>query len=153
LAKASGWDVTLAVGGRQQIGQFNSSADVSELGAFGEASVTYNFGRHSANSHLDKSIPAYLEWKQNQFDDVARQALILQKQLEDTVTVLQQQLQTLLADGSDIDNSLKSLQDLDTSNALAFKNQLLADQVVLGVDIGDMRYRLDRLQSYLRDNF
>jgi hypothetical protein len=153
LAKTSGWDVKLAVGGRQQIGQFNSTADVSELGAFGEASVTYNFGRRSANSHFDKSVPAYLDWKQNQFDDVARQALILQKQLEDTVTVLQQQLKTLLADGSDIDKSLKSLEDLDTSNALAFKNQLLADQVVLGVDIGDMEFRLDRLQSYLRDNF
>ena len=153
LAKESGWDLLLAGGGRHQLAQFNSTTNVSEFGAFGEISLTYNFGRHSANNHLDRSASEYLDSKNAQFDDVARQSAVLKKQIVDTLSFLRPQLTTLLEHDSDIEKSLRSIEGLDTSNALAFKNQLLADQIVLRVDIGDIQFRLDWLQSYLHDNF
>jgi hypothetical protein len=153
LAAENGWDLVLSGGGRRQLSQFNSTANVSDLGAFGEASLTYNFARHSANQHLDRSASAYLDLKNNQFDDVARQSAVLKKQIEDTLSFLRPQLSALLDHDSDIEKSLGSIEGLGTSNSQAFKNQLLADQVVLRVDIGDIQFRLDWLGSYLHDNF
>jgi hypothetical protein len=153
LAKESGWDLVVAGGGRHQLAQFNSPTNVSEFGAFGEVSLTYNLGRHSANQHLDRAASEYVDSKNNQFDDVARQSAALKKQIVDTISFLRPQLATLLEHDSDIEKLLRSIEELDTSSALAFKNQLLADQIVLRIDIGDIQFRLDRLQSYLHDNF
>jgi hypothetical protein len=153
LAKESGWDLTLAGGGRRQIGDFNSTNTVSQLGAFGDVTLTYNFGRHSANEHLNKSAAARMDFKANQFDDVAVQAAVLKKQVEDTVTFLRPQLKALLDHDADIDKLLRSVEGLDTTSAQTFKFQLFADQIVLRVDIGDLQFRLDWLESYLRDNF
>jgi hypothetical protein len=153
LARESGWDLKLTGGGRRQLGQSNSADTSSRLGTFGEATLTYNFGRHSANEHLNRSSAGYLDLKANQFDDVAQQAVVLKKQIEDTVTFMRPQLSALVEHNSDIDKSLRSIEGLDTSNSLTFKNQLLADQIVLRVDIGDIQFRLDWLESYLRDNF
>jgi hypothetical protein len=153
LASESGWDLRLAGGGRRQLGQANTGLTSSRLGAFGEATLTYNFGRHSANDHLARSSAGYLDLKANQFDDVAQQAVVLQKQIEDTITFIRPQLSALIEHNSDIEKSLKSIEGLDTANSMTFKNQLLADQIVLRVDMGDIQFRLDWLESYLRDNF
>jgi hypothetical protein len=153
LAKQSGWDVVLVGGGRRQIGQFNSSTNISELGAFGEVSLTYNFGRHSANRHWDESTSGYLDFKKSQRDDVASRATILRTQMQDTISLLRPQLAALLEHDSEIEKSLLSIEGLDTTNARTFKNQLLADQVVLRVDIGDIQFRLNWLQAYLQTNF
>jgi hypothetical protein len=45
------------------------------------------------------------------------------------------------------------LEGVDTSNALAFRSQLMADQVVLGVEIGDIKFRMNQAQNYLNINF
>jgi len=153
LASESGWDLTLSGGGRRQLAEFNSPTTVSEFGGFGEVSLTYNFGRHSANAHLDRSASGYLDFKNNQFDDVARQSAVLKGQIVDTLSFLRPQLTALLEHDSDIEKSLRNIEGLDTSGALAFKNQLLADQIVLRVDLGDIQFRLDWLESYLHDNF
>jgi hypothetical protein len=135
------------------LGDSNSGLTSSRLGAFGEATLTYNFGRHSAKDHLARSSAGYLDLKANQFDDVAQQAVVLQKQIEDTITFIRPQLSALIEHNSDIEKSLKSIEGLDTANSMTFKNQLLADQIVLRVDMGDIQFRLDWLESYLRDNF
>jgi hypothetical protein len=153
LASESGWDLTVSGGGRRQLAEFNSTTTVSEFGGFGEVSLTYNFGRHSANAHLDRSASAYLDFKNNQFEDVARQSAVLKGQIADTLSFLRPQLMALLEHDSDIEKSLRNIEGLDTSSALAFKNQLLADQIVLRVDLGDIQFRLDWLESYLHDNF
>jgi len=153
LAAENGWDLVLSGGGRRQLAQFSSPTTVSEFGGFGEASLTYNFGRHSANHHLDQSASAYLDLKNHQYDDVARQSAVLKKQVEDTLSFLRPQLSALLEHDSDIAKSLQGIEGLGTSNSQAFKNQLLADRIVLRVDIGDIQFRLDWLESYLRDNF
>jgi hypothetical protein len=153
LARESGWDLTVAGGGRRQLGDFNAATTVSQLGAFGEVALTYNFGRHSANEHLNRSAASHLDLKANQFDDVALQAAVLNKQVEDTITFLGPQLEALLNHDSDIDTLLRTVDGVDTSGAHAFKNQLLADQIVLRVDIGDLQFRLNWLESFLHDNF
>lgn len=153
LAKESGWDLSFTGGGRHQLGQFKSASTVSDFGGFGEASLTYNFGRRSANAHLDNSVSGYLDWKNSQFDDIARQSAVLKKQIEDTLSLLQPQLAALLEHDAEIEASLRSIEGLDTSNALTFKNQLLADQIVLRVDIGDVQFRLAWLESYRQANF
>jgi hypothetical protein len=153
LAQESGWDLTMSGGGRRQLAQFNSTSTVSEFGGYGEVSLTYNFGRHSANQRLDRSAAAYLDFKKSQFDDVARQSEVLKKQITDTLLFLHPQLTALLEHDSDIEKSLASIRGLDTDSSQAFKNQLLADQIILKVDIGDIQFRTDWLESYLHDNF
>jgi hypothetical protein len=153
LASESGWDLTVSGGGRRQLTEFNSTTTVSQFGGFGEVSLTYNFGRHSANTHLDRSASAYLEFKNDQFEDVVRQSAVLKGQIVETLSFLRPQLTALLEHDSDIEKSLRNIEGLDTSSALAFKNQLLADQIVLRVDLGDIQFRLDWLESYLHDNF
>ena len=153
LTAANGWDLVITGGGRRQIGQFNSNPTISEFGGFGEASLTYNFGRHAANQHLDRSTAAYMELKNNQYEDVSRQSTILKKQIEDTLSFLRPQLSALLERDTDIENSLQSIEGLATNNSQAFKHQLIADRIVLRVDIGDIQYRQNWLESYLRDNF
>jgi hypothetical protein len=153
LASETGWDLTLSVGGRRQLADFDSTTTVSEFGGFGEVSLTYNFGRHSAITHLRRSASGYLDFKNNQFDDVARQAVVLKGQIDETLALLRPQLTALLEHDSEIEKSLRNIEGLDTSGALAFKNQLLADQIVLRVDLGDIQFRLDWLESYLHDNF
>jgi hypothetical protein len=153
LTGESGWDLTVAGGGRRQLAEFNSTTTVSEFGGFGEVSLTYNFGRHSANAHLDRAASGYLDFKNNQFEDVARQSAVLKGQIADTLSFLRPQLAALLEHDSDIQKSLHNIEGLDTSSALSFKNQLLADQIVLRVDLGDIQFRLDWLESYLHDNF
>jgi|SRR5271165_1194448 len=153
LAKESGWDLAFAGGGRRQLADFNSTANVSETGGFGEVTLTYNFGRHAANNRLDRSVAAYLDFKNNQIDDVARQSTVLKEQIEDTLALLRPQLEALHAHDSDIEKSLRSIEGLDTSSALAFRYQLLADQIVLRVDIGDIQFRVDWMESYLHNNF
>jgi hypothetical protein len=150
LASESGWDLTVAGGGRRQLAEFNSTSTVSEFGGFGEVSLTYSFGRHSANTHLNRSASAYLDFKNSQFEDVARQSAVLKGQISDTLSFLRPQLTALLEHDSDIEKSLRNIDGLETSTALAFKNQLLADQIVLRVDLGDIQFRLDWLESYLR---
>jgi hypothetical protein len=153
LTKEGGWDLVLSGGGRQQLAQFSSTTTVSEFGGFGEVSLTYNFARHSANHHLDLSASAYLDFKNSQLDDVAQQSAVLKKQVTETLSFLRPQLTALLEHDSEIEKSLASIQGLDTNNALAFKNQLLSDQIVLRVDIGDIQFRLEWMESYLHDNF
>ncbi|MEY2413792.1 MAG: hypothetical protein QOD84_2398 [Acidobacteriaceae bacterium] len=140
-------------GGRRQLAQFNSTNTVSDFGGFGEISLTYNLGRHSANQHLDRSTAAYLNIKNSQFGDVAHESAILKKQMTDTVSFLRPQITALLKRDSDIEKSLDSIDRIDTSNALAFKNQLLGDRILLDVDIGNIRFRLDWLEFYVHHNF
>jgi hypothetical protein len=153
LEKESGWDLAIAAGARRQLSQFNSTANVSEFGGFGEATLTYNFGRHSANNHSDRAAAAYLDFKKNETGDVSRQSAVLKKQIEDTLSFLHPQLTALLEHDSDIKTALKSTEGLSTNNSMTFRSQLLADEIVLRVDIGDIQFRIEWLESYLRDNF
>ena len=148
LQKQSTWDVQLTVGAYHQI--LNPS---SQIAPYGEAGVTWNLGSHSIHKHLDQSASAYTDWKEKQYDDVAHQSQILEQQIDETIKIDESQLKTLKAHDGEIATTLTSLEGVDTSAALTFKNQLLADRIVLAVDINDLAFRLNVLRQYLIDNF
>jgi hypothetical protein len=151
LEKQNGWDIQVGGGVRKTI--YPGSSIHNSFGGFGEFSLTYNLGRKAANSHIEKSTDAYIDWKRDQFDDVVRQAAILKEQVEETITINAGQLKVLQAHNAEIQKDLDSLVGAETNTALTFRDQLLADQVVLRVDIGDVEFRLARLKQYLADNF
>lgn len=149
LAEQDSWDFDISVGGHKEIG----SSNLGKSGAYGGFSFTYNLGRRAAAQHYDKSANAYVHWKETQFDDVAAQAIILKQQMAETIKIQGQQLIILRNHDADITAQLHDLEGIDTDVALAFRNQLLADQAILQVDLSDVGYRIQRLQEYIAANF
>lgn len=152
LAKQSGWDVQLTAGVHRQI-YTGDSLHKNSAGGFGEFTLSYSFGKKAADAHLDRSVASYMNWKTQQFNDVARQTVILKKQIEETIQIQSDQLRALLAHNAEIQDTLDSIKDVDTSTALTFRNQIIADQIILEVEIADVQFRLSRLNQYLADNF
>lgn len=151
LEKQSVWDLKLEGGEHRQISQVATGQSAG--GLYGEFSLTYNLGHHAVSKHFDKSVGAYTQWKATQFDDVTEQARILKQQIHDTIKIQQDQLDILVAHDGQIDGDLKSIEGVDSAAALTFKTQLLADKIVLGVDIQDVRFRIQTLNTYLQENF
>ena len=151
LEKQSSWDIKLSGGTHRQIS--SNTSGVSPFGAYGEFNLTYNLGRRAINRHIDQSEAAYVGWKQTQFDDVVNQAAILSHQITDTMEIEKTQLVILHAHDKEIEANLRSLEGVDTSNAIAFRNQLIADQMVLRVEIGDVEFRMSKLQEFFDANF
>lgn len=151
LEKQSSWDIRLEGGEHKQISQVPQGQ--SSGGLFGEFALTYNFGSHAANKHFDKSVGAYTQWKTTQFDDVTEQARILKQQVMNTITIQQQQLDVLTSHNGQINDNLKSIEGVDSAAALTFKTQLVADQIVLNVDIQDVQFRIDLLKKFLEANY
>jgi hypothetical protein len=120
---------------------------------YGTFTLSYNLARKAADRHLDKSVAAYAAWKTTQVDDVAHQSLLLKEQIEVTIDTQQGQLLGLLAHAEQTAKDIKALDGVETSNALAFRNTLRADQIVLNVEIEDLKFRLDKQQRFIADNF
>lgn len=152
LAKESTWDIKVSGGAHYQISTPNQT-NANPTGAYGEFSITYNFGKHAIDSHLDRAETAYSKWKINQFDNVFTESRVLEEQIRDTIEIQSKQLEILRAHEIQIDQNLDLLTNVDTSTSLAFKNQLLADKITLGVDIQDVQFRIAALQKYLEENF
>jgi len=151
LEKQSGWDIKLNGGAHRQISSV--ARGVSSFGAYGEFNLSYNLGRRAITRHIDQSEAAYVNWKQTQFDDVVNQAAILKHQITDTLEIERTELVILHKHDKEIEANLRSLESVDTSNAIAFRNQLIADQMVLRVEIGDVEFRMSKLQEFLDANF
>jgi hypothetical protein len=153
LTQQNTWDVQLGGGIRRRLPSTQVDVFHSSWGAYGFFNLTYNLGRKAVSNHLDNSVSAYNEWKQTQFDDVATQATVLEKQIEDTIKIQAGQLSTMETHGKEIDQSLKALEGVDTNTAIGFRNTLLADQLMLQIDVRDIQYRIARLEQYLTENF
>jgi len=120
---------------------------------YGAVSVNYNLASHSINKHLDRAVEAYDSWKKVQEGDVVRSSEVLHQQLLDIVAVQDGKLRSLQEESAQIDNHLRAVGDPDTSAAFDFHNQLTAAQLLLHVETGDARFRLDRLREYLAKNY
>jgi len=151
LEKQNSWDIKLAGGARRQVS--SNASTISPFGAYGELNVQYSFGRRAANRHLDESQTAYADWKKNQFEDVVQQAALLEKQIAETIKTREGELKSLVEHNEQVQKELNSLQNVETSTALTYRDQLIADQLVLQVDIKDLQFRLTQLYQYLKDNF
>jgi hypothetical protein len=151
LQKQSSWDIKLAGGARRQISP--NASTITPFGAYGELNIQYNFGQRAVDRHLDASQTAYSDWKKSQSEDVVQQAALLEKQIVETIRTREGQLKSLLEHDGQVQKELNSLENVETSTALTYRDQLLADQLVLQVDIKDLQFRLSQLYQYLKDNF
>lgn len=152
IQKESTWDIQLGVGVHRQL-PGSVYATKTWGGAYGEFTIVYNFGRRAIDRHLDTAGSAYADWKSAQFSDVVMQASFLKKQIEETLLLQTEQIHTMLEHASNLSDQIKSIEGVETNNAIAFRNNLLADQILLAVNIGDAQFRIDRLRQYLTDNF
>lgn len=153
LLKQSSWDIQLSTGFRRSLSTDLTTVGVRPAGAFGAFNISYSFGRGAIGRHLDKAVDSYNQWKNTQFDDVAAQAALLHKQIEDTITSETDLLTVLKAHEAEIETNLRVLDSVDTNKAVEFRNNLLANRLVLQVDIDDVTFRLSQLQQYITDNF
>jgi hypothetical protein len=152
LQKQNTWDVALSVGMHQQIGA-NATPGVDTTGPYGSVNVTYNLGASSINRHLDKSVSKYDKWQESEFDEVTHQSSILKVQFEQIIEIQKSQLGSLKTQSAEIDRNLKALEGTDTDAAMAFRNQLSADQIVLRVDMDDATFRIQKLRELVAVNF
>jgi len=152
MQKQNTWDIELSGGVHQQLGA-NTTPGVETMGPYESVNLTYNLGASSINKHLDKSVSKYDKWQQSEFDDVTHQASILKVQFEQIIDIQRSQLDSLNAQSADTDRNLKALEGVDTDAAMAFRNQLSADQIVLKVDIDDATFRIQKLTELLAVNF
>lgn len=152
VQRQSDWDVTVDAGFHLQIGDTNVPT-ASPNGPYATVSLSYNLAGRAINRNLRNSLDSYGHWQDSEFDDVAHQAELLRLQIVETINIQDNQLAELKKQAESVDEQLKSLEGLDTEAAMAFRNQLTADRIILDVNIGDATFRADALRRYLRNNF
>jgi hypothetical protein len=148
LARQNNWDVALSVGAHQQVNPL-----VGNQGAYGEVTVSYNLASHAINKHLDQAASAYDDWKKVQEGDVTRNAENLKQQVMSGLSVQDGRLKALQEEQKQIESNLQLLGRAETSAAMDFFNQLSTAQLLLGIEIGDASFRLERLKEFLGRNF
>lgn len=149
LERQNNWDLALSVGAHHQVRPLSQE----KVAAYGEISFSYNLADWAIGRHLREATESYGRWKAVQAGDVAYAAEILRSQIAQTIAIQEGQLALLRDQDKEIDRDLEHLDGINTNAAVGFRNQLIADQLVLRVDLGDMVFRLDKLHAFLRDNF
>jgi len=115
--------------------------------------MSYNLAHPSIGRHLEKATEAYDRWKHVQQDDVANAAEMLRRQVAEMIEVQQAQIDILSTEDERLDQESARLSGIESNAAIGYRSQLTADQIVLRVDLGDIRFRLDTLRAFLRENF
>jgi hypothetical protein len=148
LNRQNNWDVALSVGVHQQVNPIAYGAQ-----PYGAVSINYNLASHAINTHLDRTVDAYREWKKVQEGDIVRNVEVLHQQLLDNVAAQESRLKSLQAESREIDKNMQFVANPDTSAALDFRNQLTSAQLLLQIETGDASFRIDRLRGYLAKNY
>ena len=149
LDRQNDWDASFTSGAHHQLTPWSQG----NLGAYGMFTLSYNFAHPSIGRHLDRSTDAYQRWKSLQQDDIANAAKLLRKQIGEMIEVQQGQLEILGAEDRRLDEELSRLADLETNAATSYRSQLTADEILLRVDLGDIRFRLGTLREFVTHNF
>ena len=148
LSRQNNWDVALSVGVHQQVNPVAQGAQ-----PYGAVSLNYNFASRAIDKHLDHAVEAHAKWKQAQEGDVVRNMEVLRQQLVESISVQEAKLKSLQEEGENIDENLQLVATPDTSAAFDFHNQLTAAQLLLEIETGDARFRIERLREYLAKNY
>jgi hypothetical protein len=148
LTRQNNWDVALSVGVHQQVNPVAYGPQ-----PYGAVSVNYNLSSHWINKHLDRTLDSYNDWKKVQEGEVVRNSEVLKQQLVDGIAVQEAKLKSLQEESEGIAKNLRFIGQPDTSAALDFFNQLTAAQLLLQIETGDARFRLDRWHEYLAKNY
>ena len=69
------------------------------------------------------------------------------------MSVQEAKLQSLQEESGQIDRNLQLIGNADTSATFDFHNQLTAAQLLLEIETGDARFRIERLREYLAKNY
>jgi hypothetical protein len=85
--------------------------------------------------------------------DVTRDAAILRQQLAAGISVQADRLKSLQDQQQQLESNLQLVADADTTAALDFRNQLTSAQLLLGIEMGDAGFKLERLQDFLGSNY
>ncbi len=147
LSRQNDWDLALSFGARQQINPLDNR------GAYGAVTLSYNLASHAINKHLDQAANAYTDWKKIQESDVTRNATILQQQVKTSIAAQDARLKSLQEEQQQVADNLQLVNNVDTSTALQFQNQLISTQVLLDIEIGDASFRLDQMRGFLEKNY
>ena len=78
---------------------------------------------------------------------------VLREQLVESISVQEAKLKSLQEENEQIDKNLQLVVNPDTSAAFDFHNQLTAAQLLLEIETGDARFRIERLREYLAKNY
>jgi hypothetical protein len=148
LNRQNDWDVALSVGAHQQVNPL-----ISNNGAYGEVTVSYNLASRAINKHLNKAAEAYDEWKKVQEGEVVRNAEVLRQQVMNGISVQDGRLKALQVEQKQIEGNLQIVDTAATTAALDFRNQLTTARLLLEIEMGDANFRLDRLKEFLGKNF
>jgi hypothetical protein len=148
LARQNNWDAALTVGAHQQISPFASGVE-----PYGEVTATYNFASRAIDRHLDRSVDAYAGWKKVQEGDAARSMDMLKGQVNESIAAQQGRLDSLRQESAEIEKNLQLVSAPDTSAALDFRNQLTSTRILLGIEVRDSSFRLERLREFLSVNY
>jgi len=148
INRQNNWNVALTVGAHQQVNPVAYGVQ-----PYGTVTVTYNFSTHAIDRHLDRSEQAYGDWKKVQEGDLVRSMEVLRQQLVASISVQEAKFKSLQEESSQIDKSLETVLNPDTSAAFDFHNQLAAAQLLLQIESGDAGFRLDQLRKYLDKNY
>ena len=147
LNRQSDWDVSLSFGARQQVNPFDNR------GAYGAITVSYNLASHAINKHLDQAANAYGDWKKVQLGDATRNATVLKQQLTSGVSAQEARLKSLQDMEQQIESNLQVVDNVDTTAALDFHNQLTSTQLLLGIEMGDAAFRVEQMREFLEKNY
>ncbi len=147
LSRQSDWDVSLSFGARQQVNPFDNR------GAYGAVTVSYNLASHAINKHLDQAANAYDDWKKVQQGDVTHSATILKRQVTNGISAQESRLKSLQEEEKQIESSLQLVDNVDTTAALEFHNQLTSTHLLLGIETGDASFRLGQMREFLENNY
>jgi hypothetical protein len=148
LSRQNNWDVALSVGVHQQVNPFAQGGQ-----PYGAVSVNYNFASRAIDKHLDHAVEAHDEWKKAQENDVVRNMEVLRQQLVEIISVQESKLKSLQEESEQIDKNLQLVVNPDTSATFDFHDQLTVAQLLLEIETGDARFRIDRLREYLAKNY
>jgi hypothetical protein len=147
LSRQNDWDVSLSFGARQQVNPFDNR------GAYGAVTVSYNLASRAINKHLDQATNAYSDWKKVQEGDVTRNATILKQQVTSGISVQQARLKSLEDEQKQVESNLRFVDNVDTTAALQFQNQLASTQLLLEIEQADAAFRLEQMREFLETNF
>jgi hypothetical protein len=148
LERQNDWDLSFTTGAHHQLTPWSEG----RLGAYGVLSLSYNLAHSSIGRHLANATEAYERWKHVQQDDVANAAEMLRRQLAEMTQVQQAQLDILSAEDRRLDEELARLSGIESNAAIGYRSQVTADQLVLRVDLGDIRFRLETLRAFIHEN-
>jgi hypothetical protein len=149
LSRQDNWDITLEVGAHHRVASLWNTAP----GPYGTFVAKWNLGSRGRSEALDVAATSYQNWKTQQETEVVRNAEILRQQLASALAAQESAMTVLLAEDEDIQSNLAGLKAIDTASAIAFRNQLIADRLVLQVEVSNAHFRLDSLRECLRTNW